>query len=225
MGNRLRRQKVKERSEQFGFVIKQFLEKVKDGPGFVCCVCHRLLFKHQVLSCKKDHYRKQRASALITNICLSEDYVHKCSEDCEMPCSLFASPKGRMWICYTCHSKVSKGKFPPECVFNNLGLNPIPDELACLNSLEQHLIALHIPFMKMLALPKGGQNGVHSPVTCVPANIVQTDNLLAHSSMEGSMLRVKLKRKLTYKGHYEYQFVDPMRVRRALRYLKETNVL
>lgn len=43
----------------------------------------------------------------------------------------------------------------------HLGVDPIQLELACLNSLEQHLIALHIPFMKMLALLKTGQNGEH----------------------------------------------------------------
>ncbi|XP_029949267.1 uncharacterized protein LOC115389839 [Salarias fasciatus] len=69
-----------------------------------------------------------------------------------------------------------------------------------------------------------GQNGVHGPVTCVPANIVQTTTVLPRSSMEGSLLQVKLKRKLTYKGHYEYQFVDTLRVRQALDYLKRTNV-
>ena len=69
--------------------------------------------------------------------------------------------------------------------------------------------------MKMLALPKGGQNGVQRPVTCVPANIVQTTSLLPCTNMEGSLLPVKLKRKCTYKGHYEYQYVDSMCVRQA----------
>ena len=73
-------------------------------------------------------------------------------------------------------------------------------------------------------IPKGGQDGVHGPVTCVPANIVQTSNLLAHSNMEGSLLHIKLKHKLTYKGHYEYQFVGTMHIRQALQYLKQTNV-
>ncbi len=45
--------------------------------------------------------------------------------------------------------------------------------------------------MKMLALPKGGPNGVHGPVTRVPANIVETNNLLPHSNMEGVLLRVE----------------------------------
>ncbi|XP_029954136.1 uncharacterized protein LOC115393324 isoform X3 [Salarias fasciatus] len=151
------------------------------------------------------------------------DKVKEASEECAEPCQLVPS-RGHLWICYTCHSKISKGETPAECWINDLQLDPIPPELGCLHSLEQHLIALHIPFMKMLALPKGGQNGVHGPVTCVPANIVQTTNVLPRSSMEGSLLQVKLKRKLTYKGHYEYQFVDTLRVRQALDYLKRTNV-
>ncbi|XP_078030254.1 uncharacterized protein LOC144466584, partial [Epinephelus lanceolatus] len=71
---------------------------------------------------------------------------------------------------------------------------------------------------------KRGQNGVHGPVTCVPANITQTSNVLLRSSVEGSLVQVKLKCKLTYKGHYEYQFVDPLHVRQALEYLNRTNV-
>uniref|UniRef100_A0A672HNV9 ATP-dependent DNA helicase n=2 Tax=Salarias fasciatus TaxID=181472 RepID=A0A672HNV9_SALFA len=203
--------------------MDQFVEKVRDGPDFVCCVCHRLLFRYQVLSCQREVYSSRSESARVADRCVSEDYLHRCSEECAEPCQLVPS-RGHLWICHTCHSKISKGETPAECWINDLQLDPIPPELGCLHSLEQHLIALHIPFMKMLALPKGGQNGVHGPVTCVPANIVQTTSVLPRSSMEGSLLQVKLKRKLTYKGHYEYQFVDTLRVRQALDYLKRTNV-
>ncbi|XP_058494640.1 uncharacterized protein LOC131465769 [Solea solea] len=51
-----------------------------------------------------------------------------------------------------------------------------------------------------------------------------TSNVLPRSTMEGSLLPVKLKRKLTYKGHYRYQYVDTMHIREALRYLKQANV-
>ncbi|XP_061601162.1 uncharacterized protein LOC133463585 [Cololabis saira] len=222
-GNKLRRKQIKHKLKYFDFVMGQFLDKVKDGPDFVCCVCHRLMFRNQVLTCKQTDYSKNKALGALANKCITENYLHRCSKDCVLPCPLIA--RSQLWICYTCHSKLKKGVLPPESSVNNLNVDPVPLELSCLNSLEQHLIALHIPFMKMLALPKGGQNGVHGPVTCVPANIVQTSNMLPRSNMEGALLRVKLKRKLTYKGHYEYQFVDTMRVRNALKYLKQTNVL
>nr|XP_061819803.1 uncharacterized protein LOC133608529 isoform X1 [Nerophis lumbriciformis] len=220
----LSRKQRLERSVDFGFVMDSFLDKVRHGPDFVCSVCHRLQFKYQVLRCEREVYAARLATAGIANNCISEHYLHSCDAKCVEPCPIVES-RGQLWICFTCHSKISKGQFPAECWNNNLAVHPIPPELGCLNSLEQHLIALRIPFMKALALPKGGQNGVHGPVTCVPANIVQTTNVLPRSSTEGSLLQVKLKRKLTYKGHYEYQFVDSWRVRRAIEYLKRTNVL
>ncbi|XP_061749313.1 uncharacterized protein LOC133547832 [Nerophis ophidion] len=219
----LSRKQRLERSVDFGFVMDSFLDKVRNGPDYVCSVCHRLLFRNQVLRCEKEVYAASLATAGIANNCISEHYLHSCDK-CVEPCLLVES-RGQLWICFTCHSKISKGQIPAECWNNDLALDPIPPELGCLNSIEQHLIAPRIPFMKVLALPKGGQNGVHGPVTCVPANIVQTTNVLPRSSAEGSLLQVKLKRKLTYKGHYEYQFVDSWRVRRAIEYLKRTNVL
>ncbi|XP_073681626.1 uncharacterized protein [Garra rufa] len=223
VGMKVKRQQIKVKAEQLDFVMQRFFDLAKDGPDFVCCVCQRLLFKHQVLNCNRDYYKK-KVIGLILDKCISEEYLHKCNKNCVMPCHLLNTPRGNLWICYTCHYKLNKGEMPPECFSNNLKVEPIPPELACLNSLEQHLIALHIPFMKMLALPKGGQNGVHGPVTCVPANIVETSNLLPLSSMEGSLLPVKLKRKLTYKGHYKYQFVDTMHIKQALKCLKQINV-
>ncbi len=157
----------------------------------LCSVCHRLLFKHSVLNCKRDYYNKSKLVASVAEQCITEEYLHKCSKECVTPCQWLETARGQLWICYTCHYKINKGEKPPECAANSLAIDPIPPELACLNPVEQHLIALNIPFMKMLALPKGGQNGVHGPVSCVPANIVQTSNLLPRSNTEGSLLPVK----------------------------------
>uniref|UniRef100_A0A8P4K4J2 ATP-dependent DNA helicase n=1 Tax=Dicentrarchus labrax TaxID=13489 RepID=A0A8P4K4J2_DICLA len=221
---KLKRQRLNAKLTEFDLVMQQFLAKVNDGPDFVCCVCFRKLFRKQVLPCSMKDYSKRKEISVIAGKCISEQYLHKCSTDCVLPCQWLNSARGQLWICFSCNTKISRGHMPPECALNNLATCFIPPELACLNSLEQHLIALHIPFMKMLALPKGGQNGVHGPVTCVPANIVQTSNLLPRSDMDGSLLPVKLKRKLTYKGHYEYQFVDSLRIKQALQYLKQNNV-
>ena len=203
-------------------MLRQFQEKVSSGPDCVCCVCHRLLFKHQVLICNKNSYLQKKDSSLVATKCITEDFLHKC-DNCEVPCKSLESPRGQLWICYCCNVKLRRGEMPAESISNNLQMYPIPPELSCLNSLEQHLIALHIPFMKMLALPKGSQNGVHGPVTCVPSNIVSTTNVLPRTDVDVSLYRVKLKRKLTYKGHYEYQYVNIDHVRQALLYLQRTN--
>lgn len=117
------------------------------------------------------------------------------------------SPKCKLWICHTCHRKIILGKVPAEAEFNNLYLEPIPCELQCLNNMEQHLVALHIPFMKVVALPKGGQRGCHGPVTCVPSNMDKMTTALPKSNPNDQLICVKLKRKLTFKGHYKTQFI------------------
>ncbi|XP_073688497.1 uncharacterized protein [Garra rufa] len=221
--NNMRRQQLKQNQQVCDFVEKQFVDKVSFGPEFVCSVCHRLLFKHQVICCKINNYNKDLAMLDVANRCITDHFLHKCGDNCVIPCELADSCKGKLWICCTCHSKLKKGEMPAESAVNNLELQPIPEELRCLNSLEQHLISLHIPFMKMLALPKGGQNGVHGPVTCVPANVKDTTNVLPRTETEGSLICVKLKRKLTYKGHYKYQYVDTTNIKQALCCLKKIN--
>uniref|UniRef100_A0A9J8ADG0 ATP-dependent DNA helicase n=1 Tax=Cyprinus carpio carpio TaxID=630221 RepID=A0A9J8ADG0_CYPCA len=221
--NKMRREQLKKNQQVCDFVKKQFVDKVSSGPEFVCCVCHRLLFKQQVLCCRTENYNTNSAVSLMAKKCITKHFLHKCGDNCVIPCELTDSCKGKLWICFTCHSKVKKGEMPAESAVNNLELKPIPEELRCLNNLEQHLIALHIPFMKMLALPKGGQNGVHGPISCVAANIKHTTNVLPRTENEGSLICVKLKRKLTYKGHYKYQYVDTTNIKQALSCLKKIN--
>lgn len=63
------------------------------------------------------------------------------------------------------------GNIPVEAAFNNMALEDISEELKQLNSLGKHLIAIHIPFMKVFALPHGGQQNIHGPVVCVQSDL------------------------------------------------------
>lgn len=76
--------------------------------------------------------------------------------------------------------------------------------------------------MKDMALPKGGQKNIHGPVDCVPSDVKKT-SMLPLKPNENLLLRVKLKRKLNYKGYYEYQFINPANLTSALEYLKQNN--
>ncbi|XP_042610591.1 uncharacterized protein LOC122144028 [Cyprinus carpio] len=221
--NKTKKEHLKQKQQLFDVVKNNFAQKVNSDLDFVCCVCHRLLFRQQVLCCQRDHYNQNSSTALLAQKCITDVFLHKCNNECVLPCKLMKSNKGQLWICFTCHSKLKRGEMPAESAINNLELQPIPEELCSLNSLEQHLIALHIPFMKMLALPKGGQNGVHGPVTCCPANLKHTTNVLPRTNTDNSLVCIKLKRKLTYKGHYKYQYVDANNIKLALCYLKKHN--
>lgn len=114
-----------------------------------------------------------------------------------------------------------KGIVPGDSFWNNLDLEDVPKELGRLNSLEHHLVALNIPFMKILGLPKRGQKGVHGPVICVPSDFKKVTTTLPRSEDESLLLKVKLKRKLKYKWYEEYQFVNSKHLEEALSFLEE----
>ncbi|XP_026112280.1 LOW QUALITY PROTEIN: uncharacterized protein LOC113091073, partial [Carassius auratus] len=216
--------KQKDRQKDIDFTINQFHQEVSTGPEFVCSVCHRLLFRKQVIECKRDCYkiRGQQITDLAER-CITEKYLHICNTECENKCQLSGNPFCKLWICYTCHRKILGGKLPEESIANNMHLVDIPKELKGLNSLEEHLIARNIPFMKLLCLPRGKQKGCHGPVVTVPVNTAVVSNILPRNECDDHMIKIKLKRKLTYKGHYEYKYVSTDHVRHALSYLVRHN--
>ena len=190
--------------------VISFREKASKGPVCTCTCCARLLFESQVQMYQDDLYRRKgKKIAENARVSISNKVRQKCS-------------RSKLWICKTCHKKLLNGDLPSESTMNSLELDDIPKELNILNNLEQHLVALHIPFMKVVALPKGGQKAVHGPVVCVPSNIRKTTSLPRGEDSD-LILRVKLKRKLSYKGYYEYQFVNTNNVQTALEYLKRNN--
>ncbi|XP_072239813.1 uncharacterized protein [Leuresthes tenuis] len=215
---------MRKKQQDIDFVIGQFRQDVSRGPEYVCSVCHRLLFRKQVIECKRSHYESKRPEvAALAKRCITLQYLHVCDTECGQECHLSDSPFSKLWVCHCCHQKMLRGKLPEESVTNNMHLDEIPPELKCLNSLEEHLIARHIPFMKLLCLPRGRQRACHGPCVSVPVDNSSVTNVLPRNECDDKMIRVKLKRKLTYKGHYEYMYVHTDRVRNALRYLIANN--
>ncbi|XP_071169456.1 uncharacterized protein [Mytilus edulis] len=214
-----RRKNLKEDNKQITEVVRKFKEDVQKGPECVCSCCLRLFFEKQVLICKKESYDNS-----IYDLCTTDQYKHTCTDDCSTHCAFEGTCRTSLWICYTCHRKMMKGKIPADSFSNGLMLEDVPLELKQLNSIEQQLIALNIPFMKIMALPKGGQKGVHGPVVCVPSDLKKVTTILPRSEDESLLLKIKLKRKLNYKGYDKYQFVRPNHLEQALVYLMDKNV-
>lgn len=151
--------------------------------------------------------------------CITSTYLHVCDKSCGKTCSFQDEAFSKLWICHTCDRHLLKGKVPVQSVANNLHLKPIPPELECLNELEQRLISLHIPFIRLIPLKKGGQNSVQGPTVCVPSNLSHVTSILPRDESEDKMVRMKLKRKLTYKGHYQDMHVDTGNIKNGLNYL------
>lgn len=77
--------------------------------------------------------------------------------------------------------------------------------------------------MKIVNLPKHTQNGIHGPVVSVQSDLKKVATTLPRNISDESFIKVKLKRKLSFKGHHLYQEVCPNRIFKALHFLKKTN--
>ena len=79
--------------------------------------------------------------------------------------------------------------------------------------------------MKMVALPCGKRRAIHRSTVNVPTDLTTVCTLLPRLPSQAQMVPMKLKRKLCYKGHYMYQYVQPPKVLAALEWLRANNPL
>ncbi|KAL6484420.1 hypothetical protein MHYP_G00064660 [Metynnis hypsauchen] len=127
------------------------------------------------------------------------------------------------WICHSCHDNLLKGRMPAIASANKLQHAPIPPELCDLNILERHVIAKYVCFAKVISLPKGQQRAIKGAVVSVPSDVETTVNVLPRPRSESQLLTVKLKRRLCYRGHYQFQTISMQKVLSALLKLKEVH--
>ena len=79
--------------------------------------------------------------------------------------------------------------------------------------------------MKLISLPRGKQLSIHGTAVNVPTAVVPVMNMLPRTANDDSFLLLKLKRKLTFRGHYMYGNIDVQRVNSALQWLMSNNEL
>ena len=202
--------------------IDDFKAKCTEGPCYTCCVCNHLLFRSQVAKCQPQSYTRNKH---VIDRCIRTELLHVCTNYCDSDCKLTKGPNANLSICSTCNNYLEKGQMPQLAVANGLATEPQPEELAALNSLEQQLIAVRLPSMKLANLPSGKQKGIHGPVVMVPANVAKTVSALPRMLSDSQLVPVKLKRKLEYRGHVAYRKINIRKVNDALAYLKQNNPL
>ncbi|MEW8547541.1 MAG: DUF6570 domain-containing protein [Candidatus Thiodiazotropha sp.] len=214
MESRSRKHNIELKRSQIDSVILQFKENCKQMPTFVCAICYRQLFKKQV---KTFTFSKYDDSECVSE-CLTANKLHQYRPNCTENCSGCAR-----WICFTCDRYLLQNKLPNQASVNSLAVPIQPPCLANLNTIEKHLITPVIPFMKIIPLPKGQQKGLHGPVVCVPSNLSSVTEVLPRQLSDDTLVKVKLKRKLEYKGHHLFQQVSLQKLKNALDYLKAYN--
>ena len=202
------------RNSDIDRVIKRFQNFSQIGQQliYICEVCQRIFFKHQVSVLKRDRYNRD---ALMNALPSATIYDQLPSDENQNDCL--------KWICRTCHENIRKFTLPTLATINKLSLHEQPPELDKLNMLERHLISPAILFMKMLVLIKGSQKGIHGQVVCVKSDLNTVSQCLPRLPTDESLIRVKLKRRLEYKGHHMCQDINPAKISQALLWLKENN--
>ncbi|XP_028413533.1 uncharacterized protein LOC114536369 [Dendronephthya gigantea] len=104
-------------------------------------------------------------------------------------------------------------------------VDDIPNELLCLEKLEQILLAQRIVFEKIIVMPKGQQKKVKGAICNVPVECDQSCKILPRPPERSGIIMLKLKRKLEFRGHVYFQAVRPQFVLNALNWLKVNNPL
>ena len=79
--------------------------------------------------------------------------------------------------------------------------------------------------MQIRELPSGGQLSIHGNVVNVSADVNSTVNFLPRSLNESETISIKLKRRLNFKHHYQFQTIRPRKVIEAVKYLVQNSHL
>ncbi|XP_072048518.1 uncharacterized protein [Amphiura filiformis] len=205
-----------QKKSDIDIVITNFQKACKDEHRliYICQVCQRIFFKRQVVALYTSRYNESiLLESLHSNVEIQSLPINKGQDQSH----------GEKWICNTCHSDLLANRVPRLATVNKLALVEQPHVLSELNMLERHLISPAILFMKMISLIKGAQKGISGQVVCVKFNVNNTAACLPRLPTEQSLIRIKLKRRLIYKGHHMCQDVNPENVRQALKWLKANN--
>jgi hypothetical protein len=181
-----------------------FWNAVCEGPVYVCCCCHQTRFQKSIRVVTEDmvgSFLRNGCAAAITDV-LS-------------------------WVCRTCYSHLVHGRIPPVCHLHYDPFPSLPEELQGLSAVENDLIALRIPFIKLRALAssvrgddvKFGQLCLSGMVINVPTDLARIRVELPREFSVDDTVTVNLKRKLCHKKNHVVESVRPFKFVRALQYL------
>ena len=184
--------------------IDKFNEKLRDGPFHICVSCNRTLYRRSVKIFFEEKYPND-----IENFYFA--HVHS-NDDVE-------------YICKTCHTYLIKGRIPAQAVCNKLEIFDVPEHFNDLRLLEKVLIARRLLFKKVLTMPRGEFRKIHGTICNLPLDSPDVVTKLPRGNDSNSIVILKLKRKLEYKGSVYYESVRPSILLEFLTFLKENNPL
>ena len=184
-------------------LITKFHNAVSNGPVYICTCCDQLWYKHSVCLADKIRASNPNAVKLLQNI---------------------TSVNNAEWLCQTCMKHLKSGKVPPLAVVNRMKF-PEKPTFFDLNELERRLIAPRLAFQKIMQVPRGKQLKINGNVVNVPADVINTINILPRLPEQTGTIKVQLKRRLQYKSSALSLNIRPHKVLQAANWLPSTSTL
>ena len=220
-GQRVQKKEKYEKYEDFRNKMKQYSKTYYAGHNEILRLikkendCHDSGMDFLCISCLRLHSRGSS-----TKYCQNQEIDEK----------VLLLPKtrntdGNYYKCETCRKKLRKGL--PKLNFQNTwdlnNISNIPDELPTLNLMEQYLLKLTIPFIRVAHVPRTPNLKLMGGSVCIQANISHTVEKL--QIRPENIIPVSFKRKQEYRGHYMEQVVNKEKVFQWLTFLKHHNPL
>ena len=136
---------------------------------------------------------------------------------------------GTRYICTTCLKKLKVGKLPSTSVMNNLQLHDSDDQLRqndlIMTELEGSLIAKNLIFQKIFLLPRSRWTALKDRIINVPIRdeaINETIKMLPRTPNEAGLIGLELKRKIEMKNNHKKQLINPTKIFKWLKRLKDS---
>ena len=133
-----------------------------------------------------------------------------------------------IYICLTCKNTLLGGKMPAMAVQNGLHLPHVPEDYQ-LTELENNLIAQMLNFQYIYRLPKSRWGATKKRMISVPVTretVSETLSQLPRLPKDAGLIPLvpaNLKRKMEYKNAHKTEYIDPEKVLKVVKYLKDSN--
>ena len=215
--------------------LKSFLQGTMHNAVFICICCNVRCFKTNVV--QFTNTVREKIS------CKNPNILKSCISDEEIPCNFQTEHHHEKWpdsyrdkdkswnmeyICNTCLQYLKKNKMPPTCIKNGLEIQKTIEDLKSedliLTDLEGSLIARSILFMKIFQLPTSRWTAMTDKCVNVPipeSSILNTIKMLPRTPTDAGLISVNLKRKKEFKTNHISQLINPERIFRMLKNLKD----
>ena len=198
---------------------KNFTRCTIFGPIFTCSCCHRELFENGVTKIT-NNFKEQLAQRKVP-YSIAIPQRQEIQVDIELDGSTSLSG---IYICLTCKRTLLRGKMPAMAVQNGLHLPPLPEEYR-LTELENNLIAQNINFQYIFQLPKSRWAATKKQMISVPVaeeTVSETLRQLPRLPKDAGLVPVNLKRKLEYTNAHKKEYIDPEKVLKVTKFLKDS---